>query len=151
MPTVCLVFQSGTCTLREAIIVSSVLSKCSIPMLHSAAAIIKIVEMEYTGSNSIFLRALLDKKYALPYRVVDAVVHHFLRYKTDKREFPVLWHQSLLTFVQRYKDDISLEQKEALIELLRHKQHPAITPDIRRELISGRENSQEEFAGDMMC
>lgn len=32
---------------------------------------------------------------------------------------PVLWHQSLLTFVQRYKNDISSEQKEALFALLR--------------------------------
>lgn len=71
-------FQSGTCTLREAIIVSSIMAKNSIPMLHSAAAILKIAEMNYSGANSIFLRTLLDKKYALPYRVVDAVVFHFL-------------------------------------------------------------------------
>jgi len=32
-----------------------------------------------TGANSIFIRALLDKKYALPYRVVDAVFFHFYR------------------------------------------------------------------------
>lgn len=32
---------------------------------------------------------------------------------------PVLWHQSLLTFAQRYKNDISSEQKEALLNLLR--------------------------------
>ena len=48
-------------------------------MLHSAAAILKIAEMEYNGANSMFLRVLLDKKYALPYQVVDAVVDHFLR------------------------------------------------------------------------
>lgn len=72
-------FQSGQCTLREAVIVSSILSKVSIPMLHSAAAIIKIAEMDYNGANSIFLRTLLDKKYALPFRVVDAVVFHFVR------------------------------------------------------------------------
>ena len=74
--------ESGTCTLREATIVSSVLAKNSIPMLHSAAAILKIAEMDYNGANSIFLRTLLDKKYALPYRVIDAVVFHFLRYVT---------------------------------------------------------------------
>ena len=72
-------FQSGTCTLREATIISSVMAKHSIPMLHSAAAILKIAEMDYNGANSIFLRTLLDKKYALPYRVVDAVVFHFLK------------------------------------------------------------------------
>lgn len=73
-------FQAGNCTLREAIILASVLAKSSIPMLHSAAAILKIAEMDYNGANSIFLKTLLDKKYALPYRVVDAVVFHFLGY-----------------------------------------------------------------------
>ena len=73
------IFQSGTCTLREAVIMASILAKNSIPMLHSAAAILKIAEMDYNGANSIFLRALLDKKYALPFRVVDAVVFHFIR------------------------------------------------------------------------
>lgn len=71
--------ESGTCTLREAVIVGSVVAKNSIPILHSSAAILKIAEMEYTGANSIFLRIFLDKKYALPYRVIDGVVFHFLR------------------------------------------------------------------------
>ena len=74
------VLQCGTCTLREATIIASVLGKNSVPLLHSAAAIIKIAEMDYNGANSIFLRTLLDKKYALPYQAVDAVVYHFLRY-----------------------------------------------------------------------
>ncbi len=75
---------------------------------------LKIAEMEYNGANSIFLRLLLDKKYALPFRVLDALVAHFLSFRTDKRTLPVLWHQSLLTLVQRYKVDLSSEQKEAL-------------------------------------
>jgi essential nuclear protein 1 len=36
--------------------------------------------MDYNGANSIFLRTLLDKKYALPYQAVDAVVYHFIQY-----------------------------------------------------------------------
>ncbi|XP_068969403.1 bystin [Bombus flavifrons] len=126
--------ESGTCTLREAVIIGSVLAKNSIPTLHSSAAILKIAEMDYTGANSIFLRIFLDKKYALPYRVIDAVVFHFLRFERDSRELPVLWHQALLTFVQRYKGDISSEQKEALLGLLRKQSHHTITPEIRREL-----------------
>lgn len=47
---------------------------------------------------------------------------------------PVLWHQALLTFVQRYKGDISSEQKEALLGLLRKQVHHSLTPEIRREL-----------------
>lgn len=126
--------ESGTCTLREAVIISSVIAKNSIPMLHSSAAMLKIAEMDYTGANSIFLRVFLDKKYALPYRVVDGLVFHFLRFERDKRELPVLWHQAFLTFVQRYKSDISSEQKEALLNLLKKQSHHTITPEIRREL-----------------
>lgn len=126
--------ESGTCTLREAVIIGSVVAKNSIPMLHSSAAMLKIAEMDYTGANSIFLRIFLDKKYALPYRVIDGVVFHFLRFERDPRELPVLWHQSLLTFVQRYKSDISSEQKDALLELLKKQSHWQITPEIRREL-----------------
>lgn len=126
--------ESGTCTLRESVIIGSVMAKNSIPILHSSAAILKIAEMDYTGANSIFLRIFLDKKYALPYRVVDGVVFHFLRFERDTRELPVLWHQALLTFAQRYKSDISTEQKEALLGLLRKQSHHSITPEIRREL-----------------
>lgn len=50
---------------------------------------------------SYFLKLLLDKKYALPYRVLDAVLSHFVRFIEDDRDLPVIWHQSLLTFVQR--------------------------------------------------
>lgn len=130
--------ESGTCTLREALIISSVLVKVSIPMLHSGAAILKIAEMDYSGANSIFLRTLLDKKYALPYRVIDAVVFHFLGFTNDPRDLPVLWHQCLLTFVQRYKEDISVEQKEALVELIRNKSHHEITPEVRREILNSK-------------
>ncbi|KAK3087531.1 hypothetical protein FSP39_007140 [Pinctada imbricata] len=141
--------EAGNCTLREAIIMSSILSKNSIPMLHSAAAILKIAEMDYNGANSIFLKTLLDKKYALPYRVVDAVVFHFLKFTTDKRELPVLWHQSLLTFIQRYKEDISSEQKEALMELLRAHSHEQITPEVRRELMNSKCRDVETLEAEM--
>ncbi|XP_047537137.1 bystin [Vanessa atalanta] len=126
--------EAGDCTLREAIIVGSVLARNSVPVLHSSAALLKIAEMEYTGANSIFLRILFDKKYALPYRVVDSVVFHFLRFQNESRSLPVLWHQALLTFVQRYKADISTEQRDALLELLRKQSHPTITHEVRREL-----------------
>ncbi|XP_018432291.1 PREDICTED: bystin isoform X4 [Nanorana parkeri] len=135
--------ESGTCTLREAVIIGSILTKCSIPVLHSSAAMLKMAEMEYNGANSIFLRLLIDKKYALPFRVLDALVFHFLAFRSDRRELPVLWHQSLLTLCQRYKEDMSSEQKEALLELLRIQNHPQICNEIRRELINSKSRDLE--------
>lgn len=135
--------EESNCTLREAIIMGSVLAKNSIPMLHSAAALLKLAEMKYSGANSIFIRILLDKKYALPYRVIDAIVHHFVQFQNDKRQLPVLWHQALLTFVQRYKSDIASEQKEALLELLKAHTHHEITNEVRRELVNSKSRDLE--------
>lgn len=41
--------ETKNCTLREAAIIASVLVKCSVPVLHSAAALLKIAEMDYSG------------------------------------------------------------------------------------------------------
>lgn len=142
--------DSGDCTLREAIIFGSILSKTSIPVLHASACLLKICEMEYSGANSIFIRILLEKRYALPYRVVDGAVFHFLRFETDHRELPTLWHQALLTFVQRYKNDISSEQKDALMQLIKKKSHVKITPEIRRELQAAKPRDAELGAA-MQC
>lgn len=79
----------------------SVLRRVSVPVLHSAAALLRMAEMPYSGTTSFFIRVLLDKKYALPYRVVDALVDHFVRFRREERTLPVVWHQALLCFVQR--------------------------------------------------
>ncbi|KAL1965440.1 hypothetical protein VTN77DRAFT_5696 [Rasamsonia byssochlamydoides] len=160
--------SSGTCTLREAHIVSSVIARVSIPVLHSAAALLRLCEIaadqtsaslasEGTGATNIFIRVFLEKKYALPYKVIDALVFHFLRFRgVDNSEdvtmtdgnrqraaakdfkLPVLWHQSLLVFAQRYRNDITEDQREALLDLLLVRGHKDIGPEVRRELLAGR-------------
>ncbi|KAK2589929.1 snoRNA-binding rRNA-processing protein [Conoideocrella luteorostrata] len=158
---------SGTCTLREAHIISAVLARISIPVLHSAAALKGLCDIaaqeasqgsEGGGATNIFIKTLLEKKYALPYQVVDALVFHFLRFRSEdpasveegdamvgvsgegdiKTKLPVIWHQSLLAFAQRYKGDITEDQREALLDLLLSHGHSAIGPEVRRELLAGR-------------
>ena len=148
--------QNG-CTLREAQIISSVLAKHKIPVLHSAAALLRLCEIcaeqtstinsEAAGSANIFIRVLLGKKYALPYKVVDALVFHFLRFRGTKEgealgskeaKLPVLWHQSLLVFAQTYRNEITEDQREALLDLLLARGHKEIGPEVRRELLAGR-------------
>ncbi len=94
---------------------------------------------------------LLNKKYALAFRVVDALVNHFLSFAAEERDLPVLWHQALLAFVQRYKQDITVEQKNAFRSLLRRKKHHLITPEIRRELFqSASRDERDKIAGGEM-
>jgi len=128
--------EEGDCTLREAAIIGSVLSKVSIPVLQSSAALLKLAQMKYSGANSVFIRVLLDKKYALPIRVIQAIVAHFLQFTTEHRQMPILWHLSLLCFVQRYKTDLSPDQRDGLLFLLKKQFHHKISEEIRRELIA---------------
>ena len=157
--------SSGTCTLREAHIISSVLARVSIPVLHSAAALSRCCEiaaeqmvgsreenLEAGGATNTFIKVLLEKKYALPYKVVDNLVFHFVRFRAvgiyrdgsgmgnEKQEgqLPVIWHQTLLAFAQRYRNDITEDQREALLDLLQARGHRAIGPEVRRELLEGR-------------
>ena len=115
---------------------------------------------DYSGPVSLFIRVLLDKKYALPYKVVDGVVFHFIRlantYKgtrSTSSDLPVLWHQSLLVFVQRYLhislpvlvvalisfdrygSDLTPEQKDALLDVVKARPHPQMTAEIRRHIV----------------
>ncbi|KAJ9110317.1 hypothetical protein QFC19_001720 [Naganishia cerealis] len=147
--------ESG-CSLKEATVVASVLSKVSVPVLHSAAALMRLAGMDYSGPNSLFIRVLLDKKYALPYKVVDALVFHYIRLANSSRskdgedKLPVLWHQSLLVFVQRYGADLTPEQKGALLDVIRARPHPTISSEIRREILNSvvrGEPRPEEGAG----
>ncbi|ORY25648.1 Bystin-domain-containing protein [Naematelia encephala] len=133
------------CSLKEAAIVASVLSRVSVPVLHSAAALLRLASMDYSGPNSLFIRILLDKKYALPYKVVDALVFHFIRLansprsRTGEDKLPVLWHQSLLVFTQRYGSDLTPDQKDALLDVIRVRPHPTISAEIRREIVNSVE------------
>lgn len=109
---------------------------------------------------------MIDKKFELPYKVVDALVFHFIRlsnsYKAKTRgeseKLPVLWHQSLLVFAQRYSlkrrfffaaseprlkftlfryaSDLTPDQKDALLDVIRASPHPQISAEIRRELVN---------------
>ena len=149
--------DGGGVTLKEAAIIGSVIAKVSIPVLHSAAALLRLAEMEYTGPTSLFIRILLDKKYALPYKTIDALVYHFLQFAdksrgvevtrtragvVGERRMPVLWHQSLLVFAQRYKSDLTPDQKSALLDLIRVQRHAGIEPEIRRELSTGESRGE---------
>jgi len=138
------------CTLREAAIVASVLQRVSVPVHHAAVALHKLGQMEeYNGAASIFIKTLLNKKYALPAPVIGSLVEHFARFASDeKEELPVLWHQALLVFVQRYKNEVGSVKgaKEKLRVVMKVHSHYKLTPEIRRELFGSQAWKEEREA-----
>jgi len=134
--------ESGDCTLREATIVGSVMKRVSIPAIHASVAIYKLCQMPYFGATQCFILILLNKKFSLPYKVIDTVYEYFMNFGDDRRKFPSLWHQTLLVFVQRYKGDLTSEQKNGLQQLTHLHKHTVITPEIHRELFSAKNRGE---------
>merc|ERR1712039_336163 len=126
-----------SCTLREAQILSSVLSKASVPVMYAAATVVRLCVMTpWYGTTSILMAALLNKKYSLPVRVIESLVAHFYCFAKEETILPLVWHKALLVFVQRYKFDLDDEQKRRLRDLLKAHFHEAVGTEIRRELLA---------------
>jgi essential nuclear protein 1 len=141
--------ESGDCTLREAVIIGSVLRRVSIPPIHASVAIYKLCQMPYYGATQHLLIILINKKYSLPYKVIDTIYEYFMGFIDDDRKFPGLWHQTLYIFIQRYKGDLTAEQKEGLTRLMKKHYNANYTLESRRELFSmkSREENIAEAAG----
>ncbi|ODV95876.1 hypothetical protein PACTADRAFT_49316 [Pachysolen tannophilus NRRL Y-2460] len=162
------------CTLRESIIAGSILSKVSIPVVHSSLALSWLTEQPFQPATMVFIRILLEKKYALPYQTVDHLVFYFMNFrilnnnnnnnnnnmdmdmdmginsKKTKQEappLPLVWHKAFLAFAQRYKNDITEDQRDFLLETVRQRGHDKVGPEIRRELLAGKVRPEVEKRG----
>eukprot|EP00392_Amoebophrya_sp_AT5.2_P015682 g15898.t1 len=127
-----------SCTLREAHIICSVLGKISVPVLHASATLVRMAEFSpWYGTTAMFMAALINKKYSLPYSVIGKLVDHFYSFLEDERELPLVWHRCLLVFVQRYKGEFSEEQRLKLKQLLKvHCHECGIGQEVKRELLA---------------
>eukprot|EP00913_Durusdinium_trenchii_P027761 g26032.t1 len=87
------------------------------------------------GTTAILLAAQLNKKYALPLKVIECLVAHFCAFASEGHVLPLVWHRALLIFVQtlghqqgacifgRYKFDLSADQKRRIKDARRPKGH----------------------------
>jgi essential nuclear protein 1 len=137
---------------KEASIIGSILRKCSIPNNHASAAIVKLSQLCQNDKKGVsvgalfFMRLLLVKKYALPKEVKECLVKFFMGYYDfDRNKLPVLWHQTLLCFVQHYKLDLTEEEKMNLKDLNNRIGHHIIQSEISKELsFSGANINQNQ-------
>ncbi|KAK6461023.1 Bystin-domain-containing protein [Scheffersomyces coipomensis] len=151
------------CNVREATIAASVLVKVSVPVLHSSVVLTQLLQRDFSPATTVFIRVLIEKKYALPYQTLDELVFYFMRFRNasqpqshdsmdveskDKKgpQLPVVWHKAFLAFAQRYKNDITDDQRDFLLETVRQRFHHGIGPEIRRELLAGKARLTSESA-----
>jgi essential nuclear protein 1 len=130
-------------TAREAVIIGSILGKMSINTLDAAAATMKLAQMPYRIGSGFFLKTMLSKKYALPTVVISTLIEFFMKFENEgytneddqeEMEMPVMWHQTLLTYVQCYRNHLTYEMRQRLKALVKVQMHPTITSEIRKYL-----------------
>lgn len=137
-----IIFQMAeNLTAKEANIIGSILSKCSIPVAHSSSAIMILFEKNgldrISHGHFFFIRILLSKKYALPSPVKEGIVKHLVKISDcsmNKFKLPVIFHQVLLTFVQIYKFDLTNTEKDEIKKLTSKFSHHIITELILKEI-----------------
>ena len=125
----------------------------------------------------LYLEQKLIRNIGIAWQCIDSLVFHFLRYAATAnaevragttsasvaRSLPVIFHQCLLSFAERYRNDskwiseasnmpaiktrtsanvdmllVTEDQREALLDLLLNYGHEKIAPEIRKELLAGR-------------
>ncbi|KAF3484503.1 hypothetical protein F2Q69_00053716 [Brassica cretica] len=69
--------KSGTCSLREAVILGSILEKCSFPVDHSGIALLNLAEMEYCGTTRYKYELLKEDKEHLQ-TLIKRQNHHLV-------------------------------------------------------------------------
>lgn len=146
-------------TSKEANIIGSILRKCSIPIVHSSSAIMKLIELNgdrISHGHFFLIKILLAKKYSLPTPVKNALVVFFVGFATNPKysssshmtyraqkklvksnALPVIWHQTLLVFVQIYKFDLTDEERKNIRQLIGIHSHHVISDLVVRELNFG--------------
>lgn len=88
----------------------------------------KIAELGFTGPTAIFIKTLLEKKYALPTRVLNVMVSFFVKYEDSELILPVIFYQLVLRVCELYSGCMDEMQKSAIKSLVRKKKHEILTP-----------------------
>ncbi|KAI8096712.1 Bystin [Halteromyces radiatus] len=141
--------QGGGCSLKEASLFGDIILKSYIPASSVANTLISIAQLSdhhYFICHSVFIILLLEKKVALPFRVLECLVHHFCS-MNHQSKMPLLWYHSFYLFVEIYVHECVSEQKERLIETIQLVFHPqwstSIHQIISRTIYSSLDSCQQ--------
>ncbi|KAI9364595.1 Bystin-domain-containing protein [Pilaira anomala] len=137
--------ESKSCTVLEASVIARVIVQSQFPVLQSATALLKLSELSFTLPIGILVLVFLEKKQALPYRVIDTlIVKYFANQQTVGRDMvlPQVWFQALYTFIKSYGLELVPTQKRKLLDLIQSIQQHDMSKYIEKAI---KINDMDEF------
>lgn len=135
---------------KEVIVYASILSRIHIPQMHAAVTLLQLTKiLPFNPYNVLLMKVLLNKNFSLPIPVLEGIFAYFyetahdeanlinvVNPKTQKsvRSLPLLWHKTLLIFVQKYKQSFTPDMIAMARAIIKKLPHWAISDEIRKEL-----------------
>jgi essential nuclear protein 1 len=113
-------------SLKRASIISSIISKFSIPLLSSSAAVILLTKLEFSSPRGLVIKAIVEKNYAFPEKVVFEIVNYLG--KVSPNQICVVFFQLLYSLATKYCDTMSNFYVEKLYNLSKKFSHNEMTP-----------------------
>jgi len=147
---------SDTFSLNVAHVIRGVLNSVSLPVFHAAAGIIKISQLPISSPVSYVLTGMIYKRYTLPSLAIEALLKYFNKFEPDEDDelMPLSLNSCIHAFVQLYKLELTPEQREQLISLMRASGHKIARQSTLQELnnMNGgivTDNMEEQFGDEM--
>jgi essential nuclear protein 1 len=64
----------------------------TVPVMHSSACLLRLCLMGFSGPICVVMKTLIEKKYALPNRVIEGLFNYFYNFINESKTLPVIWH-----------------------------------------------------------
>jgi len=109
------ILKSQNCSIKEAIILGSVINKASFLLENVVWSLVSLVEDPCTSPKLILIRIFLSKNYSLPYRILDILLDFFHRNYTKFKNSN--FKKCVFVFLKNYSNFISNEDKKRLTRL----------------------------------
>jgi essential nuclear protein 1 len=85
--------EDPDCSIREAFAFTTVLKRVALSAAALGRRAHEAVRNAVHVSSAMFLRCLIMKRYALPYKTIDALFVHFMSFLNETERMPNLWHE----------------------------------------------------------
>jgi essential nuclear protein 1 len=148
--------SADTFSLNAAHVIRGVLNSVSLPVFHAATGMIKISQLPISSPVSYVLTGMIYKRYTLPSLAVESLLKYFNKFEGDDEDelMPLSLNSCIHAFVQLYKAELTSEQREQLINLMKTKGHKIARQSTLKELdnLTGgivTENMEEHFGTEM--
>lgn len=129
--------DNNECDSKEMSVIATVINRVKIPSEIASYFLQLICENQHISPlRTIVVAKFISKGKALSINAIRAMFQYFMQWTGIKVEQPLMWHEALLGFVKKYGQDLTMEMRQEMYEMLLpiHSRN-GISDEIKRILV----------------